>query len=55
VEGQKKGLEAREHVACYIHSQKAAGAVVELLIAFVIFAAFPVAILIIAYWWGEPE
>lgn len=55
MDGQKQGLEAREHVACYLHSQKAAGAVVELLIAFVIFAAFPVAILIIAYWWGEPE
>jgi len=27
----------------------------ELLIAFIVFAAFPVAILIIAYWWGEPE
>jgi len=55
VEGQKKGLEAREHVACYIHSQKAAGAVVELLLALVIFAGFPVEILIIAYWWGEHD
>jgi len=54
VEGKKQGLEAREHVACYLHSQKMPEAAVELLIAFVIFAGVPVAILIIAYWWGEP-